>query len=54
MAICIKCDFAKFVGDFHVYTPTVSAFENNTDYDNYEWWLAKTEEDGWEIINKGY
>ena len=47
-------DVARFVGDFHVYTPTVSGFDNNRDYDNYEWLLAKTEEDGWEIINKGY
>ena len=41
--------------DFH--TPEdVGELTLKTDsaYTDYQWWLAKTEDDGWEIVTFGY
>ena len=48
-------EIAEFLMDFH------SPKENNKttlttdkEYKDYQWWLAKTEDDGWEIVTFGY
>ncbi|MBQ9673581.1 MAG: M15 family metallopeptidase [Ruminococcus sp.] len=46
---------AEFFMDFH--TPKdvgELTFKADTDYKDYNWWLGRTEDDGWEIVDKGY
>ena len=41
--------------DFH--TPenmSDKTLESDFDYKDYQWWLAYTEKDGWEIASQGY
>ena len=48
-------EIAEFLMDFH--TPEdVGELTLKTDsaYTDYQWWLAKTEDDGWEIVTFGY
>ena len=44
----------KIVTDFHTSDESSDVLEANTDYNDYEWWLAHTENDGWEIVTRGY
>ena len=45
---------AEFLMDFHSPAEdTKENWEKDTEYKDYQWWLAKTEEDGWEIISIG-
>lgn len=46
---------AQFLMDFH--TPKEIGeltFEADSDYTDYQWWLARTEDGGWEIVSFGY
>ena len=44
-------EVAEFLCDFHTGDIAFDAFEANTAYENCQWWLAKTEESGWDIVN---
>ena len=44
----------EFLMDFHSTGEEGSTLEKDTDYKDYQWWLARTEEDGWEIVSRGY
>ncbi len=45
---------AKFLMDFHTPEKTGdTALEPNRDYTGYQWWLARTDKDGWEIVSYG-
>lgn len=46
---------AEFLMDFH--TPEdvgELTFNSNFDYKDYQWWLARTKDGGWEIVDNGY
>ncbi len=45
---------AKFLMDFHAPKEQVGAWEADTEYTDYEWWLARSEDSGWEIVTQGY
>ncbi|MBQ3405217.1 MAG: M15 family metallopeptidase [Oscillospiraceae bacterium] len=45
---------AEFFTDFHTAPDIQSTMEPDTDYNDYQWWLAWTEDDGWEIVSMGY
>ncbi|MBR1749265.1 MAG: M15 family metallopeptidase [Ruminococcus sp.] len=48
-------EIAEFLMDFH--TPKdvgELTFNANQDYTDFQWWLARTEDDGWEIVTFGY
>ena len=45
---------AEFLSDFHSPAEGFSAFNLDYEYTNWQWWLAKTEDSGWEIIDWGY
>ena len=54
-ALCDGADaaeIAEFLCDFRTGASTSDALEPNTEYKNYEWWLAKTEDNGWDIITE--
>lgn len=47
----------EFVSDFHVSADidqTVLTFEPDTDYTDYQWWLARTEGGEWQLMSTGY
>ena len=47
----------EFVSDFHVgadIDQTVLTFEPDTDYTDYQWWLARTEGGEWQLMSMGY
>lgn len=46
---------ALFLTDFHTPKDTGdSAFNSDFDYKDYQWWLARTNDGGWEIVSFGY
>lgn len=45
---------AKFTSDFHVAPGEAVVFEPDTDYMDYEWWLARTADGGWQLLTFGY
>ncbi len=46
---------AKFLTDFKTTSNVKNTTLNpNDNYTNYEWWLVKTKDDGWEIVSRGY
>ena len=46
---------AEFLMDFHSpVDPGPSAWEPDTEYTDYQWWLARSEGGGWEIVTGGY
>ena len=45
---------AKFLTDFHTPVEQAGAWEADTEYTDYEWWLARGEDSGWEIVSQGY
>ena len=46
---------AEFLMDFHSPAdPGPSAWEPDTEYTDYQWWLARSEGGGWEIVTGGY
>jgi hypothetical protein len=30
------------------------AWDPGTEYEDYQWWLARSEDSGWEIVTMGY
>lgn len=46
---------AEFLMDFHTPENTgKTTFESDKEYTDYQWWLSRTEDNGWEIISFGY
>ena len=46
---------AKFLTDFKSRKGKKnSTLESNHEYKDYQWWLARTDKDGWEVVSKGY
>lgn len=45
----------EFLMDFHTPENTVdTTFEPDRDYTDYQWWLARNADSGWEIVSFGY
>lgn len=44
----------EFLMDFHTAEDLQGAWEPDYDYQDYQWWLAYTEDNGWEIVSWGY
>lgn len=46
----------KFISDFHspVHPEKDTAWEPDTEYTDYQWWLARTEDGGWQLLTWGY
>ena len=45
---------AEFLSDFHSPVEGGGAWEADTEYTDYQWWLARLEGGGWEIVSWGY
>ena len=45
---------AEFLMDFHTAADIEGAWNPDTDYSDYPWWLARTADGGWEIVSWGY
>ena len=45
---------AEFLTDFHSPETASGAWETDKEYRDFQWWLARTEEDGWDIVSWGY
>ena len=45
---------AEFTGSFHSPVEGGGAWEPDQEYEDYQWWLARTDESGWEIVSWGY
>jgi D-alanyl-D-alanine carboxypeptidase len=44
----------KFVSSFHTAKDAGGAWESDSDYNDYQWWLARTDDGGWEVVDWGY
>ena len=45
---------AQFLMDFHTAPDIAGAWEPDHEYEDYQWWLARTEEGGWQLLSWGY
>ena len=45
---------AELLMDFHSPAEGGSAWEPDQEYTDYQWWLARTSDGGWEIVSWGY
>ena len=45
---------AEFLMDFHSPVEGGGAWNADAEYTDYQWWLARTEDGGWEIMTMGY
>lgn len=45
---------AEFLMDFHSPTEQAGAWEADAEYTDYQWWLARNADGGWEILTWGY
>ncbi|MCR4657078.1 MAG: hypothetical protein K5770_12750 [Lachnospiraceae bacterium] len=45
---------AEFIMDFHSPAEAYGAWEADTEYTDFEWWLARSEDGGWDIVTQGY
>ena len=45
---------AEFLTDYHSPLEGQNAWEPDHEYVNYQWWLGRTEEGGWEVVDWGY
>lgn len=45
---------AEFLMDFHSPVAGGGAWEADAEYTDYQWWLARTADGGWEILTWGY
>ncbi len=44
---------AEFLTDFHTAAEDSGALEPDTEYTDYQWWLARTEDGGWQLLSWG-
>ena len=44
----------EFLMDFHTPKEQTGAWEADEEYTDYEWWLARSEDGGWEVVTQGY
>ena len=44
----------EFLSDFHSPKEQVGAWEPDKEYTDYQWWLARTEDGGWQLLTWGY
>ena len=47
-------EVVEFLGDFHSPAEASGAWEADTEYDNYQWWLGRSAESGWDLFSSGY
>ncbi len=45
---------AEFLTDFHTAPDAGGAWEPDTEYTDYQWWLARSEGGAWELLSWGY
>ena len=45
---------AEFLMDFHTAPDAGGAWEQDLEYTDWQWWLARTEDGDWEIVTNGY
>ncbi len=45
---------AEFLCDFHSPVEGGGAWEPNQEYKDYQWWLGRTADGGWDIVSTGY
>ena len=45
---------AEFLTDFHSPVESAGAWEPDEEYKDYQWWLARTEDGGWQLLTWGY
>ena len=43
----------EFLGDFHSPAEGMGAWAPDMEYTDYQWWLARTEEGGWQLLSWG-
>ena len=48
----VQC--AEFLSNFHSPVEGGGAWEPDQEYTDWQWWLARTEEGGWDIVSWGY
>ena len=44
----------EFISDFHSPVEAYGAWEADTDYNDYQWWLARTDNGEWNLMTWGY
>ncbi len=44
----------EILTDFHVSENSKSTLNPGEDYNDYQWWLARTKDSGWQLLNWGY
>ena len=44
----------EFLSDFHTPADAEGAWEPDTEYTSWQWWLARTEDGGWQLLTFGY
>ncbi len=44
----------EFLSDFHSPVEAYGAWEADTEYESYQWWLARTADGGWQLLTWGY
>ena len=45
---------ARFLSDFRTPKEQAGAWELDTEYTDWQWWLARSEDGGWEVLTWGY
>ncbi len=45
---------AEFLTDFHSPVEAGGAWEPDQEYKDYQWWLGRTDDGGWEVVTSGY
>ena len=45
---------AEFLTDFHSPVEEMGAWETDMEYTDYQWWLARAEDGGWQLLSWGY
>ena len=44
----------EFLSDFHSPVEEFGAWDTDREYEDWQWWLARTEEGGWQLLTWGY
>ena len=44
----------EFFSDFYVSKKTNTTFNPDSEYRNYQWWLARTDDGKWQLVTFGY